>query len=760
MLKTLLPALLLLSACYQKEPSISEHGRSPQSADTTDNDGDGYSEATGDCNDVDPATYPDAVEICDQVDNDCNGVVDDNIEGRIGVGVYVDLDRDGYGNSTEPMTVCDYVLNDAASAQVSVDSGDCDDQNAFIHPNAKEVCDAADNNCDGAIDEDPIDGVRIYTDNDGDGYGDGDPVGRICAELTPPESHSFDSTDCDDADPLTHPGADEYCSGSDNDCDGLVDNDAIDGSEWFLDADGDGFGLPGSSAGFHCSIADLGGEGWATNDTDCDDADMAIHPDAVERCDGVDNDCNGGLDEGLTSTFYADLDADGHGDPDRSSEHCTDPGTGYSSLYDDCNDDDASIYAGAEEIVGDEIDQDCDGTEICFVDEDDDGRRPDSTSIIASEDAFCASAGLALSTDPIGDCDDLDPASTHVSIDSDCDGALTEDDCDDTDPLIYPGATETVDDGIDDNCDGGDSVTCDDSYIVATAEDLAALRYCIEITGDLEISDTAITNTDDLLLLSTLGGDLIIEDNDTLVSVTLDELVNVSGSVRIFSNEVLDSISMEKITQTGDSFGLQMNDNLTAINGLNSLTSVGHDFYVMGNNLVEHVHANNIVSVGGMVNIWGDAITSIEMTSLDEVLEYINISSNANLVSIDFERLTYVGSQFNVNSAHLLESLNIPNLVETNGFKVNGTGLTTIEADALEIIGPDPFGPTVSLLLLSNNDHLTSFSFSALTLTDAIIQIYGNPLLCQSDVDAFIDNLTEEGCSCITSSIGEPNGDC
>lgn len=140
----------------------------------SDDDGDGYAESGGDCDDTDPAISPDAVEVINQIDDDCNGLVDDETE-------WYDDDRDGFSER----------------------EGDCDDANRLVYPGAEETIDAVDNDCDEVVDE----GGPSH-DDDEDGFIDrGDPV----------------ADDCDDNDPWVYVGAFEYCDGYDNDCDGLDD---------------------------------------------------------------------------------------------------------------------------------------------------------------------------------------------------------------------------------------------------------------------------------------------------------------------------------------------------------------------------------------------------------------------------------------------------------------------------------------------------------------------------------------------------------
>ena len=87
------------------------------------------------------------------------------------------------------------------------------------------------------------------------------------------------------------------------------------------------------------------------NNSDCDDTDAAVHPNATEVCDGIDNDCDGQVDEGLTNTFFADTDGDGFGDPNNTTNACTPP-NGYVTNNSDCDDNDASSFPGGTLYLG------------------------------------------------------------------------------------------------------------------------------------------------------------------------------------------------------------------------------------------------------------------------------------------------------------------------------------------------------------------------------------------------------------------------
>ena len=481
-----LPMLLLACRSAPKDDDTSGG-----EADPVDADGDGH-DAEQDCDDTNAAVHPGAEERCNGVDDDCDTEVDEGLT----VTAYDDADADGHGDPETATLTCD-----PGDGQVTV-AGDCDDTDAAVFPDADEVCDGADNDCDGEIDEDGL--STWYTDADADGAGD-PATGTLTCD--PDEGAVANGEDCDDADPLAAPGLDEVCDGIDNDCDGTVDLGATDAPTWYLDVDGDGFGDAGVALG-----ACEGPSGYADRAGDCDDADFDVSPDAIELCDGVDNDCDGDTDEDDADdapTWYTDADADGHGDATLATRACGAP-AGAVSSDDDCDDTDPAVSPSAAEICNG-IDDDCDA----LVD-DADGSVDPTTGTTWYTDADAdgygdPATGQPACVQPAGtladatDCDDAAPAVNPAATercngtDDDCDGATDEDDaadaatwyadadadgfgdpgttttacsepsghvadatdCDDAEATAHPGstATETPGDGVDQDCDGIDACT-------------------------------------------------------------------------------------------------------------------------------------------------------------------------------------------------------------------------------------------------------------------------------------------------------------
>jgi hypothetical protein len=316
---------------------------------------------------------------------------------------YKDNDGDGYsdGVSQESPTRPDpnwYLAGELISI-----AGDCKDGDSDINPGAAEICnDELDNDCDSKIDcfDEGCNGIPPcdniwFKDSDGDEYSDGTSqesptrpgdIWYLAEELTA----TFG--DCNDDDADINPGAAEICNDElDNDCDSEIDCEDEDcigippcDKTWFKDSDGDGYsdGTSQESPTRPGDIWYLAEELTATFG-DCNDDEADINPGAPEKCnDDFDNDCDSEIDcededcigiPPCNRTWYKDSDGDGYSDgtsqesPNRPDDIWYLAGE-LEAISGDCNDEDDSIHPGADEILCDFIDQDCDGNDYCIFD--------------------------------------------------------------------------------------------------------------------------------------------------------------------------------------------------------------------------------------------------------------------------------------------------------------------------------------------------------------------------------------------------------
>ena len=374
-----------------------------------------------DCDDTNELVNPVALETCaTPYDDDCN--FDSNeADADSCVFFYADEDGDGFGDTNDGACLCvpntDYVLTN---------NTDCDDTTELVSPVERESCatPGIDDDCTGtANDEDAVNCIDYYFDEDGDGYGTS-TKSCLCAP-----SSEFDTTqsgDCNDdpnLGPLINPGALEVCTSgtatpTDEDCDGTIDeSDASDASLWFRDADNDGYGTNTISKQ-QCAVptgyvsADINQDG--IDDFDCNDGKDNVNPGAEETCaTGYDDDCNGESNDDdalLCTNWYLDTDEDGHGTGDGRCL-CFADGDHDATIGDDCNDANPDVHPLVQETCRTLYDDDCDQVQneknALYCDNfyyDFDG---DEYGIASKLECRCAESGYYEATNA-GDCDDTD----------------------------------------------------------------------------------------------------------------------------------------------------------------------------------------------------------------------------------------------------------------------------------------------------------------------------------------------------------------
>ena len=406
-----------------------------------------------DCAPLDNEVYPGAEELCDGKDNNCNATADEG---------FPDSDADGWKNC----------LDDDDDNDNYPDLQDCAPEDKFINPKAQELCDGKDNNCNNLVDESygdlDQDGIADCVDEDKDG--DGVPDQNDNCPETPNEGQADLDGDgtgdaCDkDADGDAIPDAVDNCPGVKNTSQSDID---VDGLGDLCDDDPDGDGV---TEGDNCPLVanqsqvdtdndgmgdacedDADGDG-TPNAQDCAPGDPAIYPGAKEVCDGVDNNCNGNVDEG-----FKDIDGDLLKDcVDNDDDNDDDP----DDL--DCAPWDAAVNHGAAEV--------CDGIDNNCNDEVD-----ENIGQLACGKGVCFHTMATCLDGVVQSCDPMEGA--HLELcdgkDNDCDGLVDEDlgattcglgvcqhtapDClagepNPCDPM--EGATDEACDGQDNNCNG------------------------------------------------------------------------------------------------------------------------------------------------------------------------------------------------------------------------------------------------------------------------------------------------------------------
>lgn len=504
----------------------------------SDEDGDGYFTGSGvatasrDCDDTNAAISPGATEIiADGIDNDCNGTER----------CYDDDDNDGFlDTSGDYRNSSDLDCSDNNEGTATDLTTDCDDNSNTDYPGAPEIVgNSDDENCDGQ--------ETCYDDDDNDNYLDTSGDTRLSTDTDCSDAYEGTSTDntgdCDDSSSLFAPNVtDVVDSGADENCDGsesCYDDDDDDG---FLDTSGD----KRTSTDMDCLDAN---EGAATDlTTDCDDGSNTDYPGATEIiANGDDENCDG------LETCYEDDDNDNYldtsGDMIASTDaDCSDAYEGSSSdPTTDCDDANAVKRPGQPETAADGIDSNCDNSEVCYVDVDDDGYLTASPGSATSSDGDCADPGEGTTADPKTDCDDTDAGD-------------------------HPGATETVGNSDDEDCDGAESCfndDDDDGFVDVAADTIDSDD--IDCTDDFEAADTVpATDCDDANAEIRPGGDEVPGDEidgdcDGAETCFLDDDGDEWGVESTVASFDLDCADAGEVSAGGLALGRDCDDTVDSI---------------------------------------------------------------------------------------------------------------------------------------------------------------------------------------------------
>ena len=442
----------------------------------------------GDCNDANDAVHPEAVEVCNGIDDNCDETIDPAGAPNC-VDYHIDGDGDGFGVG-EGVCLCA-----PAGLFTSAKAGDCNDESAGINPNATELCNGIDDNCDDVVDPPLVPGcVSYFADKDEDGWGNSAVKSCVCEAVAPFTADK--GGDCNDLDGEVHPAADEVCNDLDDNCDGKIDPSGAGGCTlYFFDADSDGVGFTPVSACL-CSPT----ETFSTEEFgDCNDQDNAVYPGAAEMCNDHDDDCDFQVDEDYPKKGLL---CDGE-DPDlckNGTSTCTVDGGGLECVNEEVTK--AELCNGVDDDCDGKIDEDFpDGDQDGFadcLDQDDDG---DGIYDLLDNCPVAANADQAdQDADGAGDaCDD----------DIDGDGTGNDDDCAPIDPAIHPLAEELCN-GVDDNCQDGTDETWPELGVACDGLDTDECANGTN-TCKADSSGTECTNETEEDILEACGDDV---DND------------------------------------------------------------------------------------------------------------------------------------------------------------------------------------------------------------------------------------------------------
>ncbi|MFH1065904.1 MAG: MopE-related protein [Nanoarchaeota archaeon] len=446
------------SAClteitYYKDKDNDGYGNAANSK-TRVNAPNGYVPESGDCDDNNANINPGMAEICNNIDDNCKGAIDDGL---------TRADNNLFGLCSANIETCS--------------AGEWADSDVNYLP-LNETCDGFDNNCNNETDE----GVKslFYRDADADGFGD---VWAVVSECVAPEGYLANNADCNDENAGISPNAEEVCNGIDDNCDGNADEgETCEYVPYYCDNDVDGFLSASPSDG--CNTYNCVSDECSTQaGTDCNDENVDVYPDAEEVCNGIDDNCNDGVDEYLIR------------DDDKLLGLC-------SANIEICSAgewfDSETNYVSSEEIC-DGFDNDCDGA----VDNAGNIMPQEIQSFVASNILLSRSCYTGPEeTSGVGECAAGLQTCTEGSWEESCSGE------------VLP--AEEICDGLDNDCDGE---TDEGNFSDADAD---GIKDCVDDDND----NDGVSDSEDLI-----GGD------------SSDINTNVQGGLFFFVDDVQDAAS-------------------------------------------------------------------------------------------------------------------------------------------------------------------------------------------------------------------------
>jgi hypothetical protein len=297
------------------------------------------------------------------------------------------------------------------------------------------------------------------------------------------------------------------------------------------------------------------------------------------------------------------------------------------------------------------------------------------------------------------------------------------------------------------------------TFSTQTQIDDFATNYpdCAQIKGDVIINGSGITNLDGLLGLTSIGGNLTINNNTVLTSLSgLSALTSIGGNLSISYNTALTS-GLSAVTSIGGNLDINNNAGLTSL-GLSAVTSIVGNLDINNNAALTSLGLSALTSIIGNLDINNNAaLTSLGLSALTSIGENLDINNNPALTSLlGLSALTSIGENLDINNNPALTSLVGLSALTSIGENLdinNNAGLTSLvglsaltsivgnldinnNAGLTSLVGLSALTSIVGNLDINNNAGLTSLGLSALTSIDGWLWIHNNPALTSLGLSA------------------------